>query len=191
MFQNSNRVKIMKIFLLIPLSILFFYGCGDTKSQYVELKKIDNYKIVDDIDALCKLFPIDKKDLRILSGTFSKESDKTIENFKKSIAFGYFYQGNFRGPVIVPTIHFCNKNDYKIIILRNAYDFSSEHKNKKAKGFLLVTKDELSQAGFLNNDRIEEDICIEANINKYTNTDKIDHFKISKEEINRALQELE
>ncbi len=180
----------MKTVLFILLA-LFFYGCGYTKNQYLNLRKIDSYKIVNDIDALCKLFPIERKNLAILPGTFSKESDKTIENFKRSIVFGYFYQGNFSGPIFVPVIRPCSKQNYRLIIARNAYNITAEHVKQEAKGFLLFTKEELDLAGLLNNGLVEDDICVETNINKYSEKDKIDHFKINKEEFNRALEELE
>ncbi len=61
------------------------------------------------------------------------------------------------------------------------------------KAFVLFSKEELYQAGFLNDDNttVKGDICIDAKMNDPEKTDKIDRFTITKEEMDKALEELE
>jgi hypothetical protein len=182
-------MKTLTKLLFITTILLLITGCRTiTYTPYVELKKMDSYTIVKNIDELAQLFPAETKDLMIYPGNFGKSFLKEI--IYPSIAFGFHYKGRFPGIMIHLFAYLCSKGDDKEIVPQNVFSLSSR---KEEKAFVLFSKEELYQAGFLNDDNttVKGDICIDAKMNDPEKTDKIDRFTITKEEMDKALEELE
>ncbi len=178
----------MKIFLLI-LSTLFFYGCqGNTvKGKHLVLEKTGDVTVLKSNDTFFT-------EIRHKYGIYGADdgTDKYLKN-KAFIVIPYkIVSGHINGPEVsaIINIYLCNNGNLNAKRIPTTYNPESR---KFPDDFLiLLSKNLLSSNNLLNDDgTIKGDICIEPNINNLAGTMKPeDHFEVTKEEMDRALEEL-
>jgi len=170
--------EIMKIFLLI-LSTLFFYGCqGNTvKGKHLVLKKTGDVTVIN----------AQENKLHIYGAKGVEEGHYLGNSWFIAIPF-QITTGHINAPDYSArmNLYLCKQKPLKKIWVPTAPVYSSKTI------LVLLSKNLLSSNNLLNDDgTIKGDICIEPNINNLAGTMKPeDHFEVTKEEMDRALEEL-